>query len=119
MRSITEPVFNRLREKLYKIRRKRTSSDPVTLDAIRQRKLSLQGTVSFQIGPEEFRKKPALRKGLSLDSATTQTDGNTDTQQTRTELSSERDKVKVRKESEEETLNALPHLEEREGEDSK
>lgn len=118
MRSITEPVFNRLREKLYKIRRKRTSSDPVTLDAIRQRKLSLQGAVSLQIGPEEFRKKRALRKGLSLDSVTTQTVGNTDTQQTRTELSSERDKVKVRKESEEETLNALPHLEEREGEDS-
>ena len=99
IRNISEPVLNHLREKLHKIRKKRASSDPVSLDFIRRRNLSLQNTVSFQIGQEDVTKK-LLRKGRSLDLTTTQTDGNTLTQQ------------------EEETISALPRFEEREVEDS-
>lgn len=49
---LSEPLFNHLREKLQKIRKKRASSEPVSLKAIRQRKLSQQNPVSFQIGEQ-------------------------------------------------------------------
>ena len=123
-RILSEPLFNHLREKLHKIRRKRASSDPVSLDAIRQRKLSLQNTVSFQIGQEEA-KKTGLKKVYSLDS-TMQTDGTAVMPQRRTELSlsqseqhiSEQDEVTVRKTSSEaELLSAQPPPEEREERD--
>lgn len=68
-RILSEPLFNHLREKLYKIRKKRAASEPVSLDAIRQRKLS------FQIG-EQPGKKKCLKKVYSLDSVEG-TDGKT------------------------------------------
>ena len=64
-RILSEPLFNHLREKLQKIRKKRASSEPVSLEAIRQRKLSQQNPVSFQIGEQTSR----LKKTFSLDSA--------------------------------------------------
>lgn len=67
-RILSEPLFNHLREKLLKIRRKRATSEPVSLEAIRQRKLSLQNPVTFQIGEQASTTK-GLRKGYSLDSA--------------------------------------------------
>ena len=66
-RVLSEPLFDRLRDKLHKIRRKRASSEPISLDAIRQRKLSLQNNVSFQVGQSPFKTKP-LKKGFSVDS---------------------------------------------------
>ena len=74
-RILSEPLFNHLREKLYKIRKKRAASEPVSLDAIRQRKVSLQNPLSFQIG-EQTGKKKCLKKVYSLDSAEG-TDGKT------------------------------------------
>lgn len=64
-RILSEPLFNHLREKLQKIRKKRASSEPVSLEAIRKRKLSQQNLVSFQIGEQTS----SLRKAVSLDSA--------------------------------------------------
>ena len=72
-RILSEPLFNHLREKLLKIRKKRAASEPVSLEAIRQRKLSLQNPVAFQIGEQPGTTK-GLRKGYSLDS-TEGTDG--------------------------------------------
>ena len=65
-RVISEPLFNRLREKLHKIRRKRASSEPISLEAIRQRKYSLQNTTTFQVGQSLTTK--FLKKGVSVDS---------------------------------------------------
>ena len=64
-RILSEPLFNHLREKLQKIRKKRASSEPVSLKAIRQRKLSQQNPVSFQI--DEQTSSP--EKTISLNSA--------------------------------------------------
>lgn len=63
-RKWSEPLFNRLRDKLQRIRRKRASSEPISLEAIRQRKFSLQNPAIFQVGkPTKF-----LKKGSSVDS---------------------------------------------------
>ena len=64
-RILSEPLFNNLREKLQKIRKKRASSEPVSLEAIRKRKLSQQNSVSFQIGEQTS----SLKQTFSLDSA--------------------------------------------------
>lgn len=64
-RILSEPLFNHLREKLQKIRKKRASSEPVSLETIRQRKLSQQNPASFQIGEQTS----SLKKTVSLDSA--------------------------------------------------
>ncbi|KAL9969256.1 hypothetical protein ACROYT_G021452 [Oculina patagonica] len=66
-RILSEPLFNHLREKLHKIRRKRASSEPISLEAIRQRKLSLQNPALFQIG-EHLGKTKCLKKSYSLES---------------------------------------------------
>ena len=66
-RILSEPLFNHLREKLQKIRKKRATSEPVSLAAIRQRKLSQQKPVSFQIGDQE--KTSSSKKTFSPDSA--------------------------------------------------
>ena len=66
-RILSEPLFNRLREKLHRIQRKRASSVPVSLEAVRLRKISLQNTASFQVGRGTDKAK-ALKKGSSLDS---------------------------------------------------
>ena len=64
---MSEPLFNRLRDKLHKIRKNRASSEPVSLEAIRQRKLSLQNTGTFQVGLPQFKTK-FLKTGFSVDS---------------------------------------------------
>jgi len=69
---LSEPLFNHLREKLQKIRKKRASSEPVSLEAIRQRKLFQQNPVSFQIGEQTGSPK----KTFSRDSAS-ERDGKT------------------------------------------
>lgn len=67
-RILSEPLFNHLRDKLQKIRKKRASSEPLSLEAIRQRKRFQQNPVSFQIG-EQQGKTSSLKKKLSPDSA--------------------------------------------------
>ena len=67
-RILSEPLFNHLREKLQKIRKKRATSEPVSLEAIRQRKLSQKKPVSFQIA-EQQGKTSSPKKKLSPDSA--------------------------------------------------
>lgn len=67
-RILSEPLFNHLRDKLQKIRNKRASSEPLSLEAIRQRKRFQQNPVSFQIG-EQQGKTSSLKKKLSPDSA--------------------------------------------------
>ena len=67
IRNFSEPLFNRLRDKLHNVRKKRASSDPVSLEAIRQRKFSLQNTTTFQVGQPQFKTK-FLKKGFSVDS---------------------------------------------------
>ena len=89
-RILSEPLFNHLREKLQKIRKKRASSEPVTLEAIRQRKLSQQNRASFQIG--EQRSSP--KKTVSLDSAAGP-DRKTATSPQPPELSSNRSKESI------------------------
>lgn len=66
IRNLSEPLFNRLRDKLHNLRRKRASSDPVSLEAIRQRKFSLQNATTFQVGQPQFNTK-FLKKGFSVD----------------------------------------------------
>lgn len=92
-RILSEPLFNHLREKLHKIRRKRASSEPISLEAIRQRKLSLQNPFSIQIG-EQPGKKKCLKKVYSLDSAVG-TDGKTVMPAQRPELSSSRSEDQI------------------------
>lgn len=115
-RILSEPLFNHLREKLHKIRRKRATSEPESLEAIRQRKLSLQDTASFQIGQQPGKTK-SLEKGFSLDSGV---DGRIVMPPKRTEVPSShsRDQIPeeegiVKKESNE-TLSAHPPPEEHE-----
>ena len=67
-RRISEPLLNRLRDKLQKIRRKRANSAPVSLAAIRKRKLSLQVAPTFQVGPQPRLKTKVARERSSLDS---------------------------------------------------
>ncbi|XP_068698299.1 intermembrane lipid transfer protein VPS13C-like isoform X1 [Montipora foliosa] len=67
-RRISEPLLNRLRDKLQKIRRKRANSAPVSLAAIRERKLSLQVAPTFQVGPQPRLKTKVARERSSLDS---------------------------------------------------
>ena len=121
-RILSEPLFNRLREKLHKIRRKRASSEPISFEAIRQRKFSLQNTTSFQVG-QPPRQTKVLRKGLSVDSGM-DTDGRAVTLPPPVLSSSESrnhtslDGAVVKKTSGE-TLNARPPPEEQErGDDS-
>lgn len=64
---LSEPLFNRLRDKLQRIRRKRASSEPISLEAIRQRKFSLQNPVLFQVGKPTINSK-SLKKASSVDS---------------------------------------------------
>lgn len=92
-RILSEPLFNHLREKLQKIRKKRASSEPVSLEAIRQRKLSQQNPVSFQTG-EQPGKTNSLKKKYSLDPAAGR-DGKTVMSPQRPELSSSPSKESI------------------------
>lgn len=64
----SDPLFIRLRDKLHKIRRKRTDSEPVSLAEIRQRKLSLQVTPALQAAGHGLASKARNSRGrLSSD----------------------------------------------------
>ena len=122
-RILSEPLFNHLREKLQKIRKKRASSEPVSLEAIRQRKLSQQNPVSFQTG-EQPGQRSSLKKTYSLDSAAG-LDGKTVMSAQRSELSSspskesipEDEAVAAKANNDIEMLSAHPPPEEREERD--
>lgn len=110
-RILSEPLFNRLRDKLHKIRRKRASSEPISLEAIRQRKFSLQNTASFQVGQPSLK---VPKKRFSLDSALG-TDGRVVTPPLPSKIKDRTsdDETAVR-ETSEETLSASPPPEEHE-----
>lgn len=117
---LSEPLFNHLREKLQKIRKKRASSEPVSIEAIRHRKLSQQNPVSFQIGEQTGSPK----KTFSRDSAAGR-DGKTVRSPQSPKLSSSPSKATIREDEVEaiktnvdiETLSAHPTPEELEERD--
>ena len=89
---LSEPLFNRLRDKLQRIRRKRASSEAISLEAIRQRKFSLQNPVLFQVGKPTINSK-SLKKASSVDSGM-KAYGTVSSPSLPTEVSSHQDGVK-------------------------